>query len=147
MRIEKGFFHPSRGYWQTISEPSAEILATYPEGTIEVPLKPGADHDWIDGAWVHNPPPPPTPEEARAAMPAITRRQLRLTLVRNGISLSDVTQAIAAIPDDLARAEAEIEWEDAATFDRLHPTLLAIADALSLSPEAVDDMWVQAMEA
>lgn len=142
-----GFFHPSRGYWQTISEPSAEILATYPEGTIEVPLKPGADHDWIGGAWVHNPPPPPTPEEARAALPPITRRQLRLTLVRNGISLSDVTQAIAAMPDGLAKEEAQIEWEDAATFERLHPTLLAIADGLGLTPEQVDDLWVQAMEA
>lgn len=144
---ERGFYHPERGYWQTIGEPSEAILATYPEGTIEVPLKPGADHDWIDGAWVHNPPPPPTPEEARAAMPPITRRQLRLTLVRNGVSLSDVSTAIAGIEDELARAEAQIEWEDAATFERLHPTLLAIADALSLSPEAVDAMWLQAMEA
>ena len=105
---------------------------------------------WSHGEYnlVEAPPPPePTPEEARAALPAITRRQLRLTLVRNGISLSDVTQALDAMPDGLAKEEAEIEWEDAATFERLHPTLLAIADALSLSPEAVDDMWHQAMEA
>lgn len=54
--MEHGFFHPSRGYWQTIGEPSSEILATYPAGTVEVPLKPSADHEWQDGAWVHVPP-------------------------------------------------------------------------------------------
>lgn len=54
--MEHGFFHPERGYWQTTGEPSAEILATYPAGTIEVPIKPGADYEWQDGAWVHVPP-------------------------------------------------------------------------------------------
>ena len=145
--MEHGFFHPSRGYWQTISEPSAEVLASYPEGTVEVPLKPGADYEWQNGAWVHVPPPTPTPEEARAALPPITRRQLRLTLVRTGISLDNVASAIAGIEDDLTRAEAQIEWEDAATFERLHPTLLVIADGLGLTPEQVDAMWQQAMEA
>ena len=52
---EKGFYHPDRGYWQTMSEPSAEVLASYPEGTIEVPLQPSGEHQWIDGAWVHAP--------------------------------------------------------------------------------------------
>jgi len=56
--MEHGFFHPTRGYWQATGEPSADILAAYPEGTRAVPLKPGADHDWIDGAWVHVPPAP-----------------------------------------------------------------------------------------
>lgn len=49
--MEHGFFHPDRGYWQTVGEPSAEILATYPDGTISVPIKPGADYEWQDGAW------------------------------------------------------------------------------------------------
>lgn len=29
-----------------------ELMATYPEGTVEVPLKPGPDHEWQDGEWV-----------------------------------------------------------------------------------------------
>jgi hypothetical protein len=64
--MEKGFFHPDRGYWQTISEPSAEILATYPEGTVEVPLKPHANCEWDGSTWVDVPPPPPTAEEQEA---------------------------------------------------------------------------------
>lgn len=64
--MEHGFFHPSRGYWQTTGEPPADILATYPEGTQDVPLKPAADHEWIDGVWVHVPPVPVLPTQAQA---------------------------------------------------------------------------------
>lgn len=55
--MEHGFYHPERGYWQAIDGDAAALLATYPEGTVEVPLKPGADYEWQDGAWVHVPPP------------------------------------------------------------------------------------------
>jgi hypothetical protein len=58
--MEKGYYHPSRGYWQTLSGPNAEVLATFPEGTLEVPLKPGADYEWDeeDGEWVYVEPAP-----------------------------------------------------------------------------------------
>jgi hypothetical protein len=36
----------------------AELLASYPEGTVEVPLKPGADCEWQDGEWVQGEPEP-----------------------------------------------------------------------------------------
>jgi hypothetical protein len=73
--MEKGFFHPSRGYWQTTNTPSASVLASYPEGTVEVPLKPGADFEWVNGAWQPTPPaPPPVPD-------AISFAQLLIGLV------------------------------------------------------------------
>tara|TARA_R110002095_G_scaffold103326_1_gene90559 strand:- start:10 stop:363 length:354 start_codon:yes stop_codon:yes gene_type:complete len=49
--MEYGFFHPDRGYWQATSKPSAETLAGYPDGTVSVPLKPGADYEWQGGRW------------------------------------------------------------------------------------------------
>lgn len=49
--MEHGFFHPERGYWQTVGGRPAEL----PEGTVEVPLKPGAGYHWRDGAWVFEP--------------------------------------------------------------------------------------------
>ena len=91
------------------------------------------------------PPLPPTDDELRAAMPAVTKRQLRLTLVRNGISLATVSGVIVAMPAGQQRDEAQIEWEDAATFQRLHPTLLAVADALGLTPAQIDAMWTEAL--
>lgn len=62
--MEHGFYHPSRGYWQTNTDVSPHILAGYPEGTVEVPLKPGADYDWNGTEWVQV---LPDPDEIRAA--------------------------------------------------------------------------------
>ena len=53
--MEKGFFHPTRGYWQTTNTPPQSVLDSYPEGTIEVTLKPSATHQWVDGAWADVP--------------------------------------------------------------------------------------------
>lgn len=86
----------------------------------------------------------PTAAEVRAAMPTVTRRQLRLSLVRNGVSLASVDAVIAAMPEGQAKDEAQIEWADASTFERLHPTLTAIGAALGLSEEQIDAMWAQA---
>ena len=66
--MEHGFFHPNRGYWQTISTPSNEMLATHPEGTLEIPLRPSALHTWNGFAWI-----PPTQTE----LDAITTVQIR----------------------------------------------------------------------
>ncbi|MCA2377588.1 hypothetical protein ATU3C_12590 [Agrobacterium genomosp. 3 str. RTP8] len=97
---------------------------------------------FVNGEVVEYSPPvepvPPSP---------ITRRQLRLTLVRNGISLAGVEAAIAAMPEGLTKEEAQIEWADASTFSRNHPTLLLIATSLGLTESQVDAMWRQAVTA
>ncbi|UXT43220.1 hypothetical protein FY137_18285 [Agrobacterium tumefaciens] len=77
----------------------------------------------------------------------VTRRQLRLTLVRNSISLASVEAAIASMPEGLAKEEAQIEWADASEFQRQHPTLLLIAAALGLTEAQVDAMWREAVTA
>lgn len=63
---ETGFYHPDRGYWQTVSQPSDDVLASYPEGTVEVPLKPGPWHAWNSTAWVDQGAPTPTPADVDA---------------------------------------------------------------------------------
>lgn len=75
--MEKGFFHPDRGYWQTTGAPNADILASYPDGTVEVPLKPGANFDWFGGEWVAIAPPP-------APIPDLSFAQLLIGLVSEG---------------------------------------------------------------
>jgi len=71
-------------------------------------------------------PPPPAPEPVP---PAITRRQLRLWLVRSGFTLAKVEAAIDKLPEP-QRTEARIEWEDATEFERGHPLLRQLAGAL-----------------
>lgn len=51
-----GFFHPSRGYWQTAGVVPQSILDGYPKDTVEVPVKPSTDHDWDGKQWVELPP-------------------------------------------------------------------------------------------
>ncbi|WHA40913.1 hypothetical protein [Agrobacterium larrymoorei] len=137
-----GFHHPDHGYWETTNQPSQDILDGYPAGTVEYPAKPGNDYKPVDGGWAYV-----APEPAPVILEPVTRRQLRLTLVREGISLATVEALIAAMPDGLQKEEAQIEWADAQTFERDHPTLRLIAQALDLSPAKVDEMWLKAMVA
>lgn len=85
------------------------------------------------------------PVLTREEFPSVTPRQLRLTLVRNGFSLTGVETAINALPDGTAKEEAQIDWEYATKFNRLDPTLLTIASALNLTDVQVDAMWDQAL--
>lgn len=94
------------------------------------------------------PPPEPTPEERRAAMTPITARQLRLTLRREaGITPAMVEGIISGIEDEGEREDALIEWEYASHYERLHPLIAQVADALELTDEAVDALWDQALTA
>ena len=66
--MEHGFFHPVAGYWQTISTPSDDIRASYPDGTVEVPLQPSNLHTWSGSAWVS-----PSQDQVDAAQAAVIR--------------------------------------------------------------------------
>lgn len=50
--MEHGFYHLDRGYWQTNDDVSQDILDSYPEGTIEISLKPVGNFDWDGTEWV-----------------------------------------------------------------------------------------------
>jgi len=62
---EYGFYHPDRGYWQTDGEVSQDIMDGYPDGTVDVPIKPSGDHEWDGEAWAFV---APDPAQARAGM-------------------------------------------------------------------------------
>lgn len=62
----------------------------------------------------------------------ITRRQLRLWLVRNGVSLASVEAAIDTMPEP-ARTEAQIEWQDASVYKLSNPLVVQIGAAVGLS--------------
>lgn len=89
---------------------------------------------------------PPSPEEARSAMPPLTARQFRLALIGGGISAAQVEAAIAAIEDEQARAVAQVEWEYATQILRTHPLVEQLAPVLGLTPEQVDTMWEGALD-
>jgi hypothetical protein len=81
--------------------------------------------------------PQPTPA-------TVSARQIRLWLIRQGVSMAAVDAAIEAIPDQLERDSVRVEWDFAPYVERSHPMLMPLASALGLSEEQVDQAFQQA---
>ncbi len=74
---------------------------------------------------------------------SVTMRQGRLALLGAGL-LDDVDAALAAIPDETMRRAAQIEWEYAQTIDRHSAWVDGLADALGLTGDQLDNLFVAA---
>ncbi len=141
---EHGWFHPDRGYWQTTGYPDDEFVAGYPEGTIEVDVKPGADFVFVDGEWVHQPP-AADPAARVAAIKAECRRRIYgMASAETQMNINGVAATISAKPetartvDDagfLTAFEASVNWIAA---------MRAAVATIAADPEAdttADDNW------
>ena len=71
---------------------------------------------------------------------AVTRRQAKQALLLAGL-LDDVQPAIDAIPEATQRGLIQIEWYDSQVFERDRPALIALATALGLDSNDLDDMF------
>jgi hypothetical protein len=85
----------------------------------------------------HLPSETPVPE-------SVTARQIRLWMVRHGVSLAAVDAAIDAIPDAQQREECRVEWDYAPWVERTHPMLVPLAAALGLNESQVDEAFREA---
>lgn len=70
----------------------------------------------------------------------VTRRQAKQALLLAGL-LDDVQPAIDAIPEATQRGLIQIEWDDSQVFERDRPALIALATALGLDSDDLDDMF------
>jgi len=88
---------------------------------------------------------PRTPQpELIPVPPRVTATQIRLWLVRNGISMEQVSDAIAAIADPQSRAEAEVLWEYAPYIERTNPLVAIIASGFNMDEATVDNAFREA---
>jgi hypothetical protein len=95
--------------------------------------------DWVTAGGVIAPyASPPAP------IVPITRRQLRLWLVRNGVTTLQVETVIAAIQPEQAREEAWIEWQDASSYERTNPLVVQVGQALGLTDAQMDAAFREA---
>lgn len=102
------------------SKPNNNVIETYEDSVANMP-----------------PPSTATPASIRVAL----RRLHNITLLQ----LDDViTQVIASLPDAGAQADAEILWEYAIEIQRAHPLVAAIAAALNLNDQQIDDVFREA---
>lgn len=74
----------------------------------------------------------------------ISARQIRLWLIENGFSISQVENAIRNIADEKLKEKTLVEWEYAPYVEKSHPLILQIASILSMSPEEVNEAFVEA---
>lgn len=136
---EAGFYHPELGYWQAVGGEPEALLSTYPAGTVQVPIKPGADFEWLNSEWVYvAPPPPPAPDR-------VSSRQFKLQLLApiepdypDGII--DHVEAWVAAQDRATR----IAYADSGTFVRTDPMMQAGFATLGFTEQEVDDFYTAA---
>lgn len=76
---------------------------------------------------------------------AVTMAQARKVLVLQGITMDQVSQAIAAIPDATERELAQIDWEYSTQVNRESPLVASISAALGLTSQEVDQLFIQAV--
>lgn len=87
---------------------------------------------------------PEAPPSSPADYP-LTARQLRLGLVRNGVSLGKVQATIDALPSP-QRDEAQIYWEFSATINWEHPMTQSLMALAGIPDEAAAAMWMLAKD-
>lgn len=129
----RAFYHETRGNWVTTGDDiPPEILAEYPEGTVETPLQPGPDHTWNGTEWVYTAPPPPPPAD-------LSRAQFEWLLAFTG--LGDVWDALQSTLKDTDRATyAAIKMERQRTLYRLSVTLAEVAKMRPLAAQIAPDV-------
>lgn len=135
------FYNTEQGVYSSVAGPtnSDDIL---------VPPRPAdpSTYDPETNSWVVHPIEPQTVEEMRASLQPLPKKYLRKTLLLNGIALSRVRDVIDAIPDEIERDLATVEWDDSETYQRLHPLLVKVAHALGLTDLQMDSMWKQGLQ-
>lgn len=74
----------------------------------------------------------------------VSARQARVALLEEGL-LNNVDTAINLMEEPM-RSRARIEWEYATEINRFSPFVVAIGEALSITPEQLDNLFVKASE-
>ena len=108
--MEHGFYHPDRGYWQTTGDPSADILARYPEGTVEVPLRPSENCKWTKGAWVTQDAPPAQDDYTNAIQAMLEKTALSRRYEQGATAFA--TYVNSKDTEWAAEAQAFVAWRD-----------------------------------
>ena len=149
--MEKGFYHPERGYWQTLSEPSESVVAAYPLGTLQVQLRPDQDYQYINGAWVYV-----EPEPAPYVASDLSPRRFEYLLAVTGLGyVWDAIQADLEGRDVEAYAQLAAQ-RSAGSFSQVKtlafvamfkPTADKVAPDIDLSDAAIKAAWKKAEKA
>lgn len=93
---------------------------------------PGWSYDGEDFA-------PPVVEES-SEIADVTPRQIRQALVLMGISLTDIDNALNALPEP-TKSLARIEWEYSISFQRHRPLVESVGAMMGWNSTQLDNLW------
>jgi tape measure domain-containing protein len=82
--------------------------------------------------------------EPKPVPQTVTSRQAVQALILFGVTEEAVDAAIARIPDPLQRALVSAEWRRSQTFERSRPALIALAKALGMGSDQLDQLFITA---
>jgi hypothetical protein len=75
---------------------------------------------------------------------SVTATQIRVWLVKSGVSLSSIDSAIADIQDTQERELARVYWEYAPYIERTNPLVSAIGTSLGMTSSQIDQGFREA---
>lgn len=75
---------------------------------------------------------------------SVTATQIRLWLIKNGISMNTIYGAIEAIPDPKIKEEVSVLWEYAPYIERNNPFVAMMGQTLGLDDVALDQAFREA---
>lgn len=118
-----------------------------PDAHVELlPDGAGIGWAWTAEAGFQAPVVPQTELPATPLVPvSVSMRQAKRALLAAGL-LDLADQAIAGIPDDTARRAAQIDWTSATDVRRDWPLVASIAQALGLTDQQIDALFVAASQ-
>lgn len=105
----------------------------------------GFGWNWSGVAWVLAPLNPEPMSVVPSVPVSVSMRQAKRALLNAGL-LDAADMAIAGIADDTARRAAQIDWTSATEVRRDWPLVAAIAQALSLTDQQIDALFVAASQ-
>ncbi len=110
-----------------------QLTSEAPDPNLVIPKWNGTN--WIEGV---------TPEEInKKIVPAtISQMNLRVQLILENIAIASIYQAIEAIPDEIQKQIVYNKFEYATEFDRTDQSLNQLAAMLYISPETLDQIFI-----
>lgn len=139
--------------WFLVNDETAQYVESHEYGVWNKDMTPEQRQEVIEfyNGWeppAVEQPPELTPEELlqmqREGM-VVTKRQGRQQMILMGI-LDQVQAAIDGIEDPLQRALVQSFWDDSTQYERNHPQMIQLAQAIGLTDEQLDQAFIEAAQ-
>lgn len=137
--------------WFLVTDETAQYVESHEYGVWNKDMTEGQRQEVVDfyNAWeapVPEPTPEPTPEELlqmQREQMIVTKRQGRQQMILMG-TIDQVQTGIDAISDPVQKALVQSFWDDSTQYERNHPQMIQLAQAMGLTDEQLDNAFIEA---